>query len=321
MKKDNNSSKILGLHHVTALSSDAQKNVDFYAGILGMRMVKKTVNFDAPDVYHLYYGDYLGSPGTLMTFFPYRGLERGRKGTGQLTVTSFSIPEGSIDYWLKRLDKFGVSRSNHSKRFDEEFIYLEDDDGLGIELIVCSDDEREGFTRGNIPPEYAIRGFYGITLCEQHFERTEGFITGLLDHKPVQEENGRRRYSPNGKPGALVDVVADGSGTGRQGSGSVHHVAFATHDDASQLEIREKLIEMRVHVTPVIDRQYFHSIYFREPGGVLFEVATLPPGMDIDEDAARLGESLKLAPWHESKREQIEKNLEPVSLDIDKFRD
>ena len=321
MKKDNNNSRILGLHHVTALSSDAQKNVDFYAGILGMRMVKKTVNFDAPDVYHLYYGDYMGSPGTLMTFFPYRGMARGRKGSSQLTVTSFSIPEGSADYWMKRLDKSGVVRANHMKRFDEEFIYAEDDDGLGIELVVCRDDKREGYTNGHIPEQYAIRGFYGITLNERHFERTEGFLTGLLDHKLVQEEDRRRRYSPANGPGTYVDVVVDGSDIGRQGSGTVHHVAFATHDDASQLQVRERLSDEGVHVTPVIDRQYFHSIYFREPGGVLFEVATLPPGMDIDEDPARLGESLKLAPWHESKREQIEENLEPVTLDTGKFRD
>ena len=315
--------RILGLHHVTALSSDAVKNVDFYAGILGLRMVKKTVNFDAPDVYHLYYGDREGSPGTLMTFFPYTGMARGRKGAGQLTVTSFSIPAGSLDYWIKRLDRFGIGYSGPRKRFEnEEYIYLEDFDGLGIELVTNDSDYREGYIYGHIPREHTIKGFYGITLSESGPGRTGGFLSRLLDHKLIAEENGRSRFSPDGEVGGLADVVPGASEpAGRQGSGTVHHVAFATAGDDTQLEIRDRLISEGVHVTPVIDRQYFKSVYFREPGGVLFEVATLPPGMAVDEDPENLGSSLMLPPWHEKNRAEIESRLEPVELDAGKFSD
>ncbi len=320
--KDNNT-KILGLHHVTALSSDAQKNVDFYAGILGLRMVKKTVNFDAPDVYHLYYGDREGSPGTLMTFFPYPGMVRGRKGTGQMTVTSFSIQEGSMGYWMKRLDKFGVDYTRPQTRFDnEEFIYFEDNDGLGIELVANDRDFRDGYNYGHIPSAHTIKGFYGVTLNQQRHERTADFLTNRIDHKFIAGENGRFRFSVDGEVGEIIDVLALPSGTtGRGGSGTVHHVAFATADDDTQMEVRERLVSAGVHVTPVVDRQYFRSIYFREPGGVLFEVATNPPGMAIDEDPKHLGEELKLPPWQDKNRSAIESNLETIKFDTEKFRD
>ena len=313
---------ISGLHHVTALSSDAQENLNFYAGVLGLRMVKKTVNFDDPYVYHLYYGDYTGSPGSLMTFFPYHGMMQGVKGRGQLTVTSFSVPAGSLDYWMKRLDKFHVEHSKPAGRFDsDEFIYFEDHDGLGIELVESGDDEREGFTNGHIPPEYAIKGFYGVTLSLDDREKTGLLLTEIMNHNPVNEQNGRIRFSPSGKAGALVDLVRTKNGAlGRSGSGTVHHVAYATKDEESQLEIREKLLSAGLNVTPVIDRQYFKSIYFREPGGVLFEVATLPPGMAIDEKPEKLGGELKLPAWEEVNRQHIEKNLGQISLDIEKFR-
>jgi glyoxalase family protein len=314
---------VLGLHHVTALSSDARKNLEFYAGILGLRMVKKTVNFDAPEVYHLYYGDREGSPGTLMTFFPYKGLPAGRKGAGQLTVTSFSIPGGSLGYWRKRLDRFGISYSGPGKRFgDEEFIYFEDFDGLGLELVENDGDYREGHIYGHIPREHTIKGFFSITLNESLTGRTGEFLTRLLNHELIHEENGRSRFSPDGEAGGLADIVTSGNAvTGRQGSGTVHHVAFATPNEETQLEIRQRLVSEGIHVTPVVDRQYFKSIYFREPGGVLFEVATLPPGMAVDEDPENLGDGLMLPPWHEKNRRQIEKNLEPLELDAGKFFD
>ncbi len=314
---------ISGLHHVTALSSGAQENLDFYAGILGLKMVKKTINFDAPEVYHLYYGDRQGSPGTLMTFFPYPGIVKGRKGTGQLTVTSFSTAAGSLEYWMKRLDRFNVEYTTPQKRFEgEEFIYFEDGDGLGIEIVANEADSREGYYHGHIPGPHAIKGFYSVTLNEQRHDRTASFITGLLEHTLIAENNGRKRFSTNGKPGSLVDITGTESGSaGRQGSGTVHHVAFATENYDSQLEIRERLAAEGVHVTPVIDRQYFQSIYFREPGGVLFEVATIPPGMAVDEAPESLGEALMLPPWHEKHRAEIENNLEPVEFDIEKFRD
>jgi glyoxalase family protein len=316
-------SNISGLHHVTALSSGAQENLNFYAGILGLRMVKKTINFDAPDVYHLYYGDGDGSPGTLMTFFPYPGITRGRKGTGQLTVTSFSVPEGSLDYWMKRLDRFNIEFEGPGKRFDkEEYIYFEDGDGLGIELVAGADDSRDGYQHGPIPGEHAIKGFHGVTLNHQRHDRTEGFVTGFLDYKLTGEDNGRKRYSTEDRTGGFLDIVINENGTiGRQGSGTVHHVAFATADDLSQMEVRGRLEKNGVHVTPVIDRQYFKSIYFREPGGILFEVATVPPGMAVDEEPGHLGEVLRLPPWQEKNRAAIEDNLGAIRLDIEKFRD
>lgn len=315
--------KITGLHHVTAISSDAQKNLDFYAGLLGLRMVKKTVNFDAPDVYHLYYGNEEGAPGTIMTFFPYQGLQRGRKGKGQLTVTSFSIPANSLDYWMKRLKKFGISHTSPQQRFDgEAFIYFEDNDGLGVEFVANAVDQRKGFSYGQIPPEHSVKGFYGIALAEEGYERTAGLLTEQMGHRPVAEKGNRFRFSASGTAGDFVDVVcAPDIARGMSGSGIVHHVAFATANDTTQLEVREKLLESGINVTPVLDRQYFHSIYFREPGGVLFEVATSDIGFARDEQPARLGEALKLPEWQEQNRQKIENGLVPISLTIEKFMD
>lgn len=314
---------VTGLHHITALASDAQKNVDFYAGILGLRMVKKTINFDAPEIYHLYYGNEKGSPGTILTFFPYPTIPKGRKGKGQLTVTSFSIPEKSIDYWMKRLTKFKIKYEDPQQRFGEEvFIYLEDGDGLGLELVANKKDERPGFSYGNIPVEHAIKGFYGIALSEEGYERTAGLLMGQMDHVLIQEKGNRFRYSASGKPGDFVDVLCSPDALrGIGGSGTIHHVAFATANDATQLEARRKLLNAGYNITPVLDRQYFHSVYFREPGGVLFEIATIPPGFAVDEEPAHLGESLKLPPWEEKNRSWIEKELPPVHLDIKSFVD
>lgn len=315
---------ITGLHHVTAMASDAQKNVDFYAGILGLRMVKKTINFDAPDVYHLYYGNEDGSPGTIMTFFPFPAISKGRKGKGQLTVTSFSIPENSLNYWMQRLDKFKITFEAPQERFEKEsFIYFEDGDGLGIELVANNTDERKGFTYGQIPDEHAVKGFYSVTLAEEGYERTAGLLTEQMDHKLVEEKGNRFRFSASGKPGDLVDVICSpDSLRGLGGGGTVHHVAFATPTDESQITFREKVNSKGiVNTTPVLDRQYFHSIYFREPGGVLFEVATNPPGFAIDEPKERLGELLKLPPWEEPNRNEIEKLLPTIKVDIEKFRD
>ncbi len=315
---------ITGLHHVTALTSDPQKNVDFYTGILGLRLVKKTINFDAPDVYHFYYGDEVGHPGTILTFFPFAGIPKGRKGKGQLTVTSFSIPENSLDYWMKRLAKFNITFQNPARRFDDEvFIYFEDNDGLGIELIANKADKREGFTYGHIPLEHSIKGFYSVELSEEGYERTAGILTEQMDHKLIAEKGNRFRFSPSGKPGSFVDVLCNPEslrGTG--GSGTVHHVAFATLNDQTQLGFREKLLSKGiVNPTPVIDRQYFHSVYFREPGGILFEAATTDIGFTIDESKDHLGEKIKLPSWEEVNRSEIERLLTPVFIDTSKFKD
>lgn len=317
------SNLVLGLHHITALASDAQKNVDFYGGILGLHMVKKTINFDAPEVYHLYYGNEKGSPGTIMTFFPYPTIPRGKKGKGQLTVTSFSISADAINYWIKRLQKFNVKYTAPQQRFDDElFIYLEDNDGLGLELVANSRDQRAGFTNGNIPLEYSIKGFYGITLSEEGHESTAALLTGQMDHALVVNKGNRYRYSASGKVGDFVDLLCCPDALrGQGGSGTIHHVAFATSNDATQLEARDKLLTHGLNVTPVLDREYFHSIYFREPGGVLFEIATVPPGFAIDEDPAHLGEALKLPPWEEKHRTLIENLLPPIHFNSERFID
>lgn len=349
-------SLIKGLHHVTALCSNAQKNIDFYAGVLGLRMVKKTINFDAPDVYHLYYGDNLGTPGTIMTFFPFDGMQKGRKGKGQLTVTSFSVPDNSLDYWMKRLDKFKVPYKDPQERFDEVFLYLEDNDGLGLELVATSKDKRQGYAAGPVSPDQAVKGFYSVTLTEEGYERTAGLLTNYLDHGLVIEKGNRFRFaagykkkqrnpvgfkqddglSTNGQgnlpedqgnesqvlPGAIVDILCTpDSMRASSGSGTVHHVAFAVKDDAEQLSIRKKLISGGFDVTPVIDRQYFHSIYFREPGGVLFEVATSDIGFTYDESEDHLGESLKLPSWVEPQRQIIESGLVLVEVNMTKYGD
>lgn len=314
---------ITGLHHVTALASDPQKNVDFYAGILGLRLIKKTINFDDPSVYHLYYGDQSGTPGTVITFFPYQDIPKGRKGKGQLTTISFSVSAHAIDYWIKRLDKFHIKYEDPRQRFDDElFIYLEDHDGLGLELVANKHDERPGFTYGNIPLEYAIKGFYGVALSEECYAYTAGLLANHMDHVLIGEKNNRFRYSASGKPGDFVDVLCyPDLLKGSSGYGTVHHVAFATADDASQNEAREKLLKAGVNITHVLDRDYFHSVYFREPGGVLFEIATIPPGFTVDEPLENLGEALKLPPWEEKNRAYIEKKLPLIQLDSQKYAD
>jgi len=314
---------VTGLHHITALTADAQKNLEFYAGILGLRLVKKTINFDAPEVYHLYYGNEEGTPGTILTFFPYPGIPKGRRGKGQLTVTSFSIPENAIDYWIKRLDKFRVKHDSPQARFDDEMvIYLEDYEGLGLELVANKRDQRRGFTYGNIPPEFAIKGFYGITLSEECFERTARLLTTQMDHEWVAEKGNRFRYSASGKPGDFVDVLCTPDALqGLPGAGTIHHVAFKTASNETQIEAREKLKKAGVDITPIIDRIYFHSVYFREPGAVLFEIATIPPGFTLDEELAHLGEELKLPTWIEPYRKRLEQELPPIRLDQKKFVD
>lgn len=312
---------ITGIHHITALASDAQKNFDFYAGVLGLRLVKKTINFDAPDVYHLYYGNAEGSPGTIMTFFPYPDIPPGRKGKGQLTVTSFSIPTHSLDYWTKRLEAFNIPYQEPQKRFGEEwFIYFEDFDGLGLELVANDLDRRKGYGQGTVPEEQAIKGFYGITLSEECYEKTAGLLVAQMDHQRMNEKGNRFRYSSSGLPGDFVDIVCQPDTLkGISGFGTIHHVAFATPHDQTQLEARTKLLKAGFNITPVLDREYFHSIYFREPGGVLFEIATANPGFTVDEPFQQLGESLKLPPWEESNRSKIEKHLQPLDNDLKKF--
>jgi len=312
---------INGLHHVTALADDPQKNVDFYAGILGLRLIKKTINFDAPEVYHLYYGDESGTPGTILTFFPYTGIPRGRQGKGQMTTTAFSIPENSLGYWMERLTRFNIAFTQPQERFEEAFIYLEDFDGMGIELVATATDNRVGFTYGNVEEERCIKGFHSITLSEDGYERTAGLLVEGMNHKLVAERGIRFRYNAGNENFGWVDVVCEPERLrGLQGGGSVHHLAFSTNDDNTLQQIQQKLQQYRVQPTHVIDRQYFHSIYFREPGGILFEVATNPPGFEVDEDKSTLGEKLQLPTWFEPHRKTIESKLSPIVFDWKAFR-
>lgn len=312
---------ITGIHHVTALASDAQRNIDFYTGILGMRMVKKTVNFDAPEVYHLYYGNQYGSPGSILTFFPYSGLVRGRHGKGYVNTTTLAVPYASLDYWLNRLRRFQVLHKEPQERFQQEVVvYLEDPDGLGLELVFNDADNRPGFNYGPVPPEHAIKGFYNVEIWQDSSERTAVVLTEQLDHTLVAEKGNRFRFAAQDAPGQYVDIMTTPeSARGLNGSGTVHHIAFSTPDQESESRLREKLESRGLDPTPIKDRQYFKSVYFREPGGVLFEVATAGPGFAVDEDQEHLGEALKLPPWYEKDRLKIESSIKPVSLNLKNF--
>ncbi|TDQ14782.1 glyoxalase family protein [Algoriphagus boseongensis] len=311
---------ITGIHHITAIAGDPQKNIDFYTGILGLRLVKKTINFDAPDVYHFYFGDELGRPGTVFTTFPFKGARKGTKGTGELTYTAFSIGKDSLEFWIERLKKYGIVVSDILSRFGDKLIRFEDHDGMGIELVANDQDERPGWTYGPIPAEHSIRGFFGATLYLRSKELTENLLTRHMDYRFIAQEGDRFRFGTEGKAGDIVDILVDPNGNrGMQSAGTVHHIAFRTANTTTQLQIQEILYQNGYQVTEVKDRNYFKSIYFREPGGVLFEIATDEPGFAIDEDEAHLGELLKLPEWAEPSRKRIEEALIPVMLNPEKY--
>src|SRR5467141_1239435 len=308
---------VLGLHHVTAISSDPQKTLDFYAKTLGLRLIKLTVNYDDPSTYHVYFGDEIGHPGTVLTFFPWPGQPRGRKGAGQVTETSFSIPRESIQFWQERLKSLGVSVEVLSQRFGDTVLSFEDQDGQGLELVGTKViEDRTGWTEGPVPKQHAIRGFHSVTLLEELLERTESVLIDTLGFRRVGEEENRFRYeTEKGAAGTIVDIVSrPDSKRGFVSVGTVHHVAFRALDDEHQKDLRQEILKADLNVTQVINRNYFHSIYFREHGGVLFEVATDQPGFAIDESPEQLGTRLTLPPWLEESRAEIEKNLPPVRL-------
>ncbi len=309
---------ISGLHHVTAIAGDPQINIDYYMGFLGLRLVKLTVNFDDPGTYHLYYGDGVGHPGTIMTFFPWPDGAHGRQGTGQLTTTSFSIPASALDFWVKRFKDRHVNFEGPVKRNDDEQVLsFSDPDGLSLEIVAHPTASiRGGWAEGPIPPEHAIRGFHAVTLTEEGYESTVAMLTKDLGFRLTREEGNRFRYEAgSGGPGATVDVLCrPAAPRGVVNVGTIHHVAWRTPDDAQQKAWRELLVNSGRNVTTIIDRVYFHSIYFREPGGVLFEIATDPPGFMVDEDESELGMSLKLPPWLESYRHHLEHSLPSVHL-------
>ncbi len=308
---------VLGIHHITAMAGDAQANVDFYTRVLGLRLVKRTINFDDPATYHLYFGDRVGAPGTLLTFFPWgAGSFRGRIGTGQVAVTSFSIPIASIDYWKDRLARLDIAAAGPATRFDGAVLSLRDRDGIQLELVAGAGDARPGWSNGEIPAEHAIRGFHHASLSLSGYERSAGLLTGTLGFRAAGEEGNRFRFvTGDGTPGTIIDLVCEpGRMRGNMGAGVVHHIAFRAADDEAQRELRQRIVAAGHDATPVLDRNYFHSIYFREPGGVLFEIATDPPGFSIDESVAELGSGLKLPPWLESERGEIEAHLKPLAV-------
>jgi len=304
-----------GIHHVTAIAGDPQENVDFYAGILGLRLVKRTVNFDDPLTYHLYYGTEMGAPGTILTFFAWPNAFAGRAGSGQVNATALSVPKGSLGWWRERFESLRVTYDLPVKRFGEEVLPFRDPDGMQLELI-AGDDGRPAWKGGPVPEEHAIRGVHSISAHEEGYEMTAHLLTETLLFTQAGQEGNRFRYQAGaGGAGSIIDVLCTPDGPrGRGGAGGVHHIAWRVPNDADQLAWRKTLVSAAMNVSPVLDRQYFHSIYFREPGGVLFEIATDEPGFATDEPKESLGESLKLPPWLEGAREQIEAGLEPVTL-------
>ncbi len=311
------SKEILGLHHVTAIAGDPQANIDFYAGVLGLRLVKLTVNFDDPTTYHLYYGDGQGHPGTILTFFPWPAAMRGRIGTGQVTLTSFAVPDGALEFWRGRLREHQIASSESHSALDERSLAFADPDGLQLELVSSREANPERVWRdGPVPLEFAIRGFHHVTLSEEGYERTAGLLTETMGFRLIDSKGSHFRYAaPPGGTGTMVDLLCVPAGrAGRVAVGTVHHVAWRTPTDEQQVQWRSALSSHEYNVTPVIDRKYFHSIYFREPGGVLFEIATDPPGFSVDEPASELGSHLVLPDWLEPSRTELEQVLPKVHV-------
>jgi glyoxalase family protein len=307
---------ILGLHHVTATVDEAQADLDFCRGLLGLRLVKKTVNFDNHNVYHFYYGNTTGQPGTIWTTFPYKGhgVRLGLKGAGQVVDTAFSVPVGSLEFWRNRFRKAGEAFSDAAARFGQPVIAFNDPSGLRMELIAGDHDERHGWA-GAVRADVAIRGLHSVTMMVRKAQPSIVFLTNVLGYHVVRTEGPRTRLCAIADhPGQLIDVVEDPDAPAAvNGIGTVHHVAMAIGTADGQAGLRDELLRMGVQVTDIRDRTYFQSIYFREPGGVLFEVATTAPGFTVDEDAASLGSALKLPTWEEAHRGSIERSLATIS--------
>jgi glyoxalase family protein len=342
---------VLGIHHITAIARNPQRNIDFYSGLMGLRLVKLTVNFDDPTTYHLYYGNSLGHPGTILTFFPWSEAPIGYRGTGQVTAISFLIPSGSMTYWIDRLKSNGISFVGPSKRFSDEFVSFHDPDGLMLELIspsyshdsqgqreqqqqlLLQQTDNDIWKESPIGKEHAIRGFHSATLSEEGYERTASLLADTMGFKLVAKDNKEDRFrfgiveknnnnqegysgttESSTSIGSFVDIVCQPEiSRGYIGIGTVHHIAWRAANDRHQLDLRKRIVEeAKLNPTPVIDRTYFHSVYFREPGGVLFEIATDPPGFAIDERPEDLGKHLKLPQWLEPVRGKLEQLLPPV---------
>jgi len=303
---------INGIHHITAIAGNAKKNYDFYTRVLGLRLVKKTVNFDDPQTYHLYYGDKFGTPGTILTFFPWEGITAGRRGARQATEIGYSVPEGSLDFWLKRLEANNVLYNKPAEKFGEQYLTLLDPDGLKLELIVPKTaDNRLPWETAEVKAENATRGFHNITITTNKIDATAKILTDVFGYKLLEQHVNRFRFVTDAVDNAaIVDLVeVAGEVAGHVAGGSVHHVAFRVKNEEILMQYREKIAVLGLHITDKIDRNYFYSLYFREPGGVLFELATDNPGFSVDEPVNQLGSGLKLPAQYENIREDLEKSL------------
>ena len=305
-----------GIHHVTAIARDPQQNVDFYTKVLGLRLVKQTVNFDAPHVWHLYYGDESGSPSSILTFFPWPGVAQGREGAGMTSATAFSVPAESLGFWSQHLASLGIEVFRGTDAANQDVLELRDHDGMRLQLVGTTGDTRSGWDGvGNIPAEHAIRGLHAVELSESVIDPTAHMLHELLGMNYSGENAGRASFSmADGSSGAQVEVLGGVRDRGTQAGGTVHHVAFSAPNLATMEVWQQELREQGVSVTEIMDRQYFKSIYFREPGGVLFEIATDEPGFATDEPLLELGRKLKLPPWLEPSREQIHNSLPQISV-------
>lgn len=309
--------QILGIHHITAIAGNARRNFNFYTKVLGLRFIKKTVNFDDPHTYHFYFGDETGSAGTILTFFPWGDeIQQGRKGSGMATEFGYSVPEGSIDFWIKRFEEHNVIYNKPAVKFGEKYLTFLDPDGLKLELVESKTaDNRKPWETEEIKAAVATKGFHNITLTLTDAKPTAFILTNVFGYKLIDQESNRFRYATDAvETAAIVDIVElPNEKRGFGANGTVHHVAFRVKDDATLMEFRDKIVKLGLSITPQIDRSYFHSLYFREPGGVLFEIATENPGFTVDEPLEELGVNLKLPAQYEAQRAEIEANLIPLN--------
>ncbi|WP_028550590.1 ring-cleaving dioxygenase [Paenibacillus sp. UNC451MF] len=307
--------KTAGIHHITAFVRNAQETVDFYSGVLGLRLVKKTINFDAPEVYHLYFGDQIGSPGTIITFFPWAGSRKGRIGGGQVGITSYVVPVGSLDFWEARLKKLGVSVMK-SDRFGEHYLQFSDKDGLRLEIVEREEGTPSQWSFGGVPADKAIKGFGGAVLFSTAPVQTGNLLEQVMGLQKIGQEGSYARYKATGDLGNVIDVNVTPMPYGAGGAGTVHHIAWRAKDHEEHELWRKHVESSGFRPTPIIDRQYFNAIYFREEGGILFEIATDPPGFARDEKPEELGDKLMLPEWFEANRPQIEANLDPIEVRV-----
>ncbi|PCD06660.1 ring-cleaving dioxygenase [Peribacillus simplex] len=307
------SKKTMGIHHITAIVGHPQENVDFYAGVLGLRLVKKTVNFDDPGTYHLYFGNEGGKPGTIMTFFPWAGASQGKIGDGQVGVTSYVVPKGAMKFWKKRLESFNIPFTVR-ERFSEEYLEFDDPHGLHLEIVEREEGEVNAWTFGGVTPEVAIKGFGGATLLSTHPDKTAVLLENILGLELIGKDGDFARYRSSAEIGNVIDLKLTAIGRGTMGAGTVHHIAWRAKDDQDQLEWQKYVEENGYGVTPVRDRNYFNAIYFKEHGEILFEIATDPPGFAHDEPEATMGEKLMLPEQYEQSRGQIKQSLLPFEV-------